>query len=56
MTEEYVRKLCREMKLYDTPYLNDILYLHYKGKEFMFIDEGLSLLMESASKLHEKLR
>lgn len=31
MTEELIRKHCKENKLYQTPYLNDVLYLHYKG-------------------------
>ncbi|XP_023221818.1 dynein assembly factor 1, axonemal-like [Centruroides sculpturatus] len=31
MTKEFLRKHCKEMKLYETPYLNDTLYLHYKG-------------------------
>ena len=31
MTPQYIRKICRELKLYTTPYLNDVLYLHYKG-------------------------
>ena len=31
MTPEYLRKLCREHKLYGLPSLNDKLYLHYKG-------------------------
>lgn len=31
ITKEYLKKLCREMDLYSTPALNDILYLHYKG-------------------------
>ena len=31
MTPEYLRKLCREHKLYGMPSLNDKLYLHYKG-------------------------
>ncbi|KAG5306531.1 DAAF1 factor, partial [Acromyrmex insinuator] len=30
MTEELIRKHCKEHKLYQTPYLNDVLYLHYK--------------------------
>lgn len=31
MTEELIRKHCKEKNLYLTPYLNDVLYLHYKG-------------------------
>ncbi|KAK5637943.1 hypothetical protein RI129_012238 [Pyrocoelia pectoralis] len=31
MTKEFIRKHCKEHKLYQTPYLNDVLYLHYKG-------------------------
>eukprot|EP00899_Mesostigma_viride_P004912 jgi/Mesvir1/14421/Mv09803-RA.1 len=31
MTKESLRKLCKDMKLYTTPYLNDKLYLHFKG-------------------------
>lgn len=33
MTKEYLRKLCREQDLYTTAYLNDKLYLHYKGMD-----------------------
>lgn len=32
MTEQFIKKHCRENKLYQTPWLNDVLYLHYKGK------------------------
>ncbi len=31
MTKPGLKKLCRELKLYNTPELNDKLYLHYKG-------------------------
>ena len=31
MTEEGVKKLCKQHKLYQTPYLNDKLFLHFKG-------------------------
>ncbi|XP_046813467.1 gelsolin-related protein of 125 kDa [Vespa crabro] len=35
MTEQFIKKHCKEHKLYQTPWLNDVLYLHYKGFSFI---------------------
>ncbi|KAG7210820.1 hypothetical protein KM043_012307 [Ampulex compressa] len=35
MTEELLRRHCKEHRLYQTPHLNDVLYLHYKGFSFI---------------------
>ncbi len=32
LTTEYVKGICIENGLYETPHLNTALYLHYKGK------------------------
>lgn len=31
MTKKFLKNHCKEHKLYSTPFLNDTLYLHYKG-------------------------
>ncbi|XP_076183010.1 uncharacterized protein LOC143154874 [Ptiloglossa arizonensis] len=35
MTENFLKKHCKLNKLYQTPHLNDVLYLHYKGFSFI---------------------
>ncbi|XP_054008872.1 uncharacterized protein LOC128892455 [Hylaeus anthracinus] len=35
MTEAFLSKHCKVNKLYQTPHLNDVLYLHYKGFSFI---------------------
>ncbi|RZF41843.1 hypothetical protein LSTR_LSTR005305 [Laodelphax striatellus] len=35
MTKEAIRKHCKEHKLFLTPYLNDVLYLHFKGYSYI---------------------
>ena len=31
LTPKFLRQHCKDLKLYLTPQLNDVLYLHYKG-------------------------
>lgn len=37
MTKEFIRNHCKQHKLYCTPYLNDILYLHFKVSVYALI-------------------
>lgn len=39
MTKETIRNLCKKNKLYVTPNLNDVLYLHYQGTAVVYIYE-----------------
>ncbi len=47
LTKDVLKKLCRDLSLYSTPYLNDKLYLHYKGyRKIQSLEEytGLKVL------------
>ncbi len=41
LTERYVKSLCEENDQYTTPHLNDVLYLHYKGKSAVAVNGAL---------------
>jgi len=44
MTKEHLQKLCEKDKLYRTAYLNDKIYLHYKGfRELKNLEEYTGL-------------
>lgn len=44
MTKAAIVKLCRQNKLYSTPQLNDVLYLHYQGyRQIESLDEYTAL-------------
>ncbi|XP_033214751.1 uncharacterized protein PFB0765w isoform X2 [Belonocnema kinseyi] len=40
MTEDFLKKHCREQKLYQTPYLNEVLYLHYYGLKCLWLENN----------------
>ncbi|KER28391.1 hypothetical protein T265_04774 [Opisthorchis viverrini] len=45
MTKEFLKKHCAKNKLYQTPHLNDVLYLHYNGLRCLFLEvNGLDSL------------
>lgn len=35
ITKKRILELCKKNKLYQTPELNDVLYLHYQGKNIV---------------------
>lgn len=39
MTKKAIETLCKKNKLYITPRLNDVLYLHYQGNITFLIDD-----------------
>ena len=39
ITVKFIKKLCKEHGLYQTPELNDVLYLHYKGEPLNHVEK-----------------
>ena len=45
LSEPYLKQLCKEMKQYTTPRLNDQLYLHFKGEPTDILLRSLSAVV-----------
>lgn len=47
MTKKAIEALCKKNKLYLTPKLNDVLYLHYQGTQFLELPNKLDFKIYS---------